>query len=148
MQRTAARTARHGAQARTQGATAPAPTTIESSAAPRAAPEATPTCDPEGYVPRPLLSVPPILQTQVVIAAPPAAAQVIGIRTAILALFIDDEGQVREVHSQEPRLPPEYEQAAREAFLAARYAPGRINGRAVKSRIRVEVRFGGAAALP
>ncbi|MGO4392630.1 hypothetical protein AB4Z46_14880 [Variovorax sp. M-6] len=102
----------------------------------------------DGYVPRSMLTEPPVVQTPVVIAEPSLLAPSIGVRTGILALYIDEEGRVQEVVGQAPSLPAEYEQAAREAFLAARYSPGRIDGRAVKSRVRVEVKFNGAASPP
>ena len=104
--------------------------------------------EPDGYVPRSQLTEPPVLQAPVVIKEPAVQTPSFGMRTGILALYIDDEGRVLQVLGQEPALPAEYEQAAREAFLEARYTPGRIDGRAVKSRVRVEVKFNGAASPP
>ena len=96
-----------------------------------------------GYVPRPLLSVAPEPVIPVVIAVPPAAAagRLIGRYSAVLALYIDEEGRVRRVEAESPALPEPMERAARQAFLAARFSPGQVAGQVVKSRIRVEVVF-------
>lgn len=113
-------------------------------AAVRQAGEAASPGELEGYVPRPLLTEPPVLLAPVVIGEPGSTDEPpVGIRKGILALYIDGEGRVRAVLGEDPILPADYEQAAREAFLAARYAPGRINGKAVRSRVRVEVQFSG-----
>ncbi|VTU34004.1 Gram-negative bacterial tonB protein [Variovorax sp. SRS16] len=114
------------------GAEAAAPIAIASSAVA--------TADRDDYVPRPLLSVPPVAMTPVLLAAPPgetALARYVG----ILSLFIDEQGKVQDVIADKPDLPAAFEQAAREAFMAARFAPGQIDGRGVKSRQRVEVVF-------
>jgi len=89
-----------------------------------------------------LLSEPPLLQNSVVIDEPTTQRSA-GARVGVLALYIDEEGRVQDVVAEAPFLPIEYEEAARKAFLAARYAPGRINGHAVKSRVKVEVTFSG-----
>ncbi|MBT2300810.1 energy transducer TonB [Variovorax paradoxus] len=91
-------------------------------------------------MPRPLLSVPPIAQTPVMIAAPPGESG-IGRHVGILSLFIDEEGRVQHIAANEPLLPPTFEQAARDAFMSAQFAPGQVDGRVVKSRVRVEVVF-------
>ena len=109
---------------------------LESNAPTIAAP--TVTAENEDYVPRPLLSAPPVAQTPVIIAAPAGEADA-GRHVGILSLFIDENGRVQHVTSNEPALPPALEQAAREAFMAAQFSPGQIDGRAVKSRVRVEV---------
>jgi hypothetical protein len=60
----------------------------------------------------------------------------------VLALFIDESGTVRRVRLDGPLLPPALDTAARDAFLNARWQPGRVDGgRLVKSLIRVEVTF-------
>ena len=61
-----------------------------------------------------------------------------------LTLFIDEAGAVRKVASadgSDAGLPPPLVEAAREAFLQARFAPGEREGAAVKSRIDIEVSF-------
>lgn len=95
-----------------------------------------------GYVPRPQLTVPPVLLTDVTIDEPPGLTEIGGIRSGVLALYIDDTGRVRHIRTDDWLLPPEYEEAARNAFSKARYRPGEIDGRPVKSRVRVLVTFG------
>jgi len=90
-----------------------------------------------------LLSEPPVLQNAVVIDEPSMQTPPAGARVGVLALYIDEQGEVQDVVAEAPFLPAEYEEAARKAFLAARYAPGKIDGRAVKSRVKVEVTFNG-----
>jgi hypothetical protein len=58
-----------------------------------------------------------------------------------LTLFLDESGNVVRARVDGPRLPFALEEAARSAFLAARFAPGWLVGETVKSRIRVEVVF-------
>lgn len=98
------------------------------------------TAPQEDYVPRPLLSKPPVAQTPVIIATPDSESAA-GRQVGILSLFIDENGHVQHVAANDSGLPPAFEQAAREAFTAAQFSPGRIDGRAVKSRMRVEVVF-------
>ena len=45
------------------------------------------------------------------------------------------------VDTSDAELPGPYITAARDAFLQARFAPGEIQGRAVKSLIHIEVSF-------
>ncbi|WP_167481181.1 energy transducer TonB [Acidovorax cavernicola] len=91
-------------------------------------------------MPRSQLSRPPIALTAIVLEPPPG--ELVGDRlVGILSLFIDEQGHVERVDAEEPTLPPAFEQAAREAFIAAEFSPGEIDGRAVKSRLRVEVVF-------
>lgn len=92
------------------------------------------------YVPRPQLSVAPIARAPVFIEAPEGdtkAARHVG----VLALYIDETGRVDHIEPVEPRMPLMYERAAQEAFKAATFSPGQMDGQTVKSRIRVEVVF-------
>lgn len=101
------------------------------------------------YLPRPLLSIAPKIQAEVVIAMPPGADD--GARhVGVLSLFIDEQGRVRHIEPDDPALPPNMEQAAQEAFMGARFSPGQVGGRMVKARINVEVVFESAleAASP
>ncbi len=98
------------------------------------------------YLPRPLLTVPPVAKTQVSLVTPPGETQFVRYM-GILSLFIDEAGRVRHITSDEPQLPPAFEQAAREAFLAAEFSPGEVEGQAVKSRVRVEVVFDSTALI-
>lgn len=92
------------------------------------------------YVPRPLLSMAPIPQGPVIIE-PPVGETIASRHVGILSLFIDEEGRVHHIVPNEPRLPPMFERAAYDAFMAVRYTPGRLDGAPVKARIRVEVVF-------
>lgn len=94
----------------------------------------------EDYVPRLLLTVPPAARTPVVFAVLPGKA-IHGRYVGILSLFIDEHGTVQRIEADAASLPETLEQAAREAFMAAQFAPGEIDGIAVKSRVRVEVIF-------
>ena len=76
----------------------------------------------------------------IVIDYPPIADDS-GHHVSELSLFIDEAGRVTRVRVEGPALPSALEQAARAAFVAARFRPGEVDGRAVKSRIRVEVVF-------
>ena len=94
----------------------------------------------DGYLPRALLTEPPEALTEIVIEAPPEE-EFPGRRVGVLTLFIDEDGQVRHVAPDDILLPPALEQLAREAFMAGRFSPGRVDGQATKSRMRVEVVF-------
>ena len=58
-----------------------------------------------------------------------------------LTLFIDEHGTVQRILVLDQSLPPPFQEAARNAFLQARFAPGERAGRNVRSRIDVEVVF-------
>lgn len=92
------------------------------------------------YVPRPQLSTAPRPSTPVVVPFP-AEVTSPGRYAAILALFIDETGVVRRVRVDGPSLPKPMEDAARDSFLQAHFSPGEVDGRQVKSLIRVEVVF-------
>lgn len=67
---------------------------------------------------------------------------------AALTLFIEADGRVSRVRLEPDAdaadggsLPPVLEDSARQAFLASPFEPGELGGRAVRSRLRVEVQF-------
>jgi len=93
------------------------------------------------YLPRARLSLPPVLRSQVALVWPEAAETQGGHFRAVLALFIDELGVVQKVRVEGSGLPPALEAVARESFLGASFVPGELQGQAVKSLIRVEVRF-------
>lgn len=97
----------------------------------------------DGYLPRPLLTQPPVLRAPIEIRPPKIEGKGASDSTyvGVLSLFIDEDGKVRHILSDEPPLPYEFEQAAREAFLAASFMPGVRDGNIAKSRLRVEVVF-------
>ena len=97
--------------------------------------------DEHEYIPRPRLSVPPVPQQPVLLAWPSENAPPAGRYTAVLSLFIDEQGFVQRVRVDDDRLPPALREQATAAFTGVRYSPGQLQGRDVKSRIRVEVSF-------
>ncbi len=127
-------------------ALAPAPvfaTENPEAAAPAAAPGVASTEGPGvplDYLPRALLSVVPQPLASIDIAFPPAVQGSVNLGTE-LALFIDEAGTVRHVRIDGAPLPPALEEAARSAFLNARFTPGELNGAPVRSLIRVAIRF-------
>ncbi len=60
----------------------------------------------------------------------------------VLELMINESGAVDDIVAQRADPPGVFEKAAREAFAPALFTPGRQGGRAVKSRMSVELRFG------
>jgi protein TonB len=58
---------------------------------------------------------------------------------AVMTLFIDEHGRVLRTRVESSTLAADYEGAARQVFAQAPFHPGMIDGRAVKSRLRVEV---------
>ena len=95
---------------------------------------------PLDYLPRALLSVVPQTLARIDIAFPPEVHGSVNLGTE-LALFIDETGTVRHVRIDGGPLPPALEEAARSAFLSARFTPGELNGAPVRSLIRVAIRF-------
>jgi len=134
---------------------APTPSTPPQPAIEQAAPDPLPEVRPQvvetvssdqedfdgrDYIPRSLLTVPPVALTPIVLDMPEgefAAERYVG----VLSLFIDEEGHVKHVAAEGILLPPAFEQVARNAFSAASFSSGQMDGRAVKSRQRVEVVF-------
>jgi hypothetical protein len=128
------------------------PTSPDMAQAPIAPPEQTPPqeaarttapslqADTEEYIPRPRLSEVPIPTAPVMVPFPPEVNERVR-HTAILALFIDETGLVRRVRIDGPALPKPFEDAARSSFLLAHFSPGKLQGREVKSLIRIEVVF-------
>ena len=108
---------------------------------------ATPTIVPAGatdadatYLPRTALSVAPRAVAPVAVAYPSFDGEA-DHYDGEFELFIDATGVVARVVPQTSDLPPILGHAVREAFLAARFSPGEVDGRAVRSRIRIEVTF-------
>lgn len=98
------------------------------------------------YVPRAMLSdVPEPIKP---LSVPyPRNGPAEGTFTTVLALFINEQGEVVRVRLDGAALPPELDTAAREAFRSARWRPGRMDGRLVKSLIRVEIMFQSGNAM-
>lgn len=106
--------------------------------------EDAPTADvsgaPDRYHARRELSRPPKALSPIDIVFPPGVPTP-GRHAAVLAVYIDELGQVRKVRTEGEALPLAFEDAARNAFLSARFRAGELEGRNVKSFILVEVVF-------
>jgi hypothetical protein len=97
--------------------------------------------DEQSYLPRPRLTVPPTLQSAVLLSWPPHDAPPAGRYAGVLSLFIDELGVVQRVRVDEGELPAALQEQARAVFLGAHFSPGQLQGQVVKSRIRIEVSF-------
>jgi TonB family protein len=119
-------------------ATAPPAATL-----PDPSPDSTPQGDVRGfdYVPREFLSTVPKPLEGIEVPFPESIGGSDFKLSLQLSLFIDETGQVRRVRVDGPPLAPDLEEAARQAFAQARFTPGQVDGRAVRSLIRVEVTF-------
>jgi protein TonB len=60
---------------------------------------------------------------------------------AVLVLLIDETGKVDDVFVESADLPEALQALASSVFSKARFAPGQREGRAVKSRLKIEVTF-------
>ncbi|MDP1690779.1 MAG: hypothetical protein Q8L49_02250 [Burkholderiaceae bacterium] len=94
----------------------------------------------DDYFPRALLTQAPSPIEPVLIDYP-AIDRDPGHHSSELTLFIDETGRVARVRVDGAELPLELEMAARNAFINARFRSGELDGRAVKSQIRIEVVF-------
>lgn len=97
--------------------------------------------DDDLYFPRSQLVAAPAALDPVIIDYPRFDGDA-GRYVAELSLFIDETGRVARVRVDSGSLPPALEDAARRAFMQARFRPGETTEHgAVKSRIRIEVSF-------
>lgn len=102
--------------------------------------------DPDLYLPRSALTQGASAIGTIRIDYPPEAPA--GQYSAELTLFIDDAGTVRRVRIDRSDAPPELQDAALQAFQSARFLPGELYGRPVRSRMRVEVEFSAETLAP
>ena len=86
------------------------------------------------------LSVRPSPIGEISVPSPDRAA-VQGVVTTKLTLFIDENGTVAKLTFDDPKLSRPFREAAQSAFAKARFNPGRIGDRPVKSRMRIELTF-------
>ena len=94
----------------------------------------------DDYLPRELLTQPPIASGLIVVPYPAEVPS--GSRHSLsLMLYIDEAGVVRRVRTEGAAPMQAMVTAAHRTFLRARFTPGEIDGRAVKSWIEVEVTF-------
>jgi len=100
-----------------------------------------PGIDSDGdYYPRAMLSQAPSPLDAVVIDYP-LIENDSGHHVGELTLFIDESGRVARLRVDGASLPAALEAAARRAFGGAQFRAGEVDGRAVKSQIRIEVVF-------
>lgn len=92
-----------------------------------------------GYLAGTRLDNKPGLLSEIIIEYPESAGGQSG--RVVLQLFIDEHGYVRETVINQAIPPGFFEQAAITAFSRARFSPGMLSGRAVKSQLRIEVDF-------
>jgi TonB family protein len=92
------------------------------------------------YVPRGLLSVVPVPLAAIDVPFPESAGGWFE-ATVQLSVFIDEAGVVQRLRVDRSLGGPALESAAIDAFRQARFSPGQVDGRAVRSLIRVEVEF-------
>lgn len=99
--------------------------------------------DPDAdYLPSRLLTRGPAPQQSIDLFYPELAPS--GHFRAVLTLFIDDQGVVRRVRIDEAGdsgLPAALEETARQTFLRSPFAPGELDGRPMRSQLRIEVEF-------
>lgn len=115
---------------------------VPAAAAPQLSDGSSGQADADGddqYLPRRALDKAPAALAAIDLPYPSEAP--LGTYRAVLTLFIDRAGVVQRVRGEGQSLPPSLEDAARQAFLAAHFEPGRKDGQAVRSRIRVEVEY-------
>lgn len=121
--------------------TLPPADAVEQSAAEVESPSTAERLDPyAGYLPRSVLTIAPRALTPVVIDYPRFDGEV-DFYSGEFDLFIDDDGSVARVAVATPDLPGILGNAVNEAFMSARFAPGELEGRPVRARIRIEVTF-------
>jgi hypothetical protein len=99
------------------------------------------------YVDASLLSTRPRPQGEIAIPEPEVGTYR-GVFKAVLVVFIDETGYVARVEVDRSDLPAEFELSAREAFARARFQPGLIGTRPVRSRLRIEVGFDSGVLAP
>lgn len=99
---------------------------------------------PSAYHPAHLLDERPQVRAHVEPVFPPGAAIESG--RVLVHLYIGADGRVEEVVIVDAQPPGVFEQAAAQAFAAAKFTPGKVRGESVKAYLAIEVLFG--APLP
>jgi len=111
----------------------------------RAAASASGIVAPPKYVPAEELDERPLIRTHVQPAFPPDAPVASG--RVVLLLLISEAGAVDEAVAVQADPPGFFEQAAIDAFASARFTPGRKDGHAVRSALKIELNFGAGPAV-
>lgn len=90
------------------------------------------------YYPTRELSLRPIVTTDV-----SPAMQFVGVpaQSVILRLFINEEGSIDRVDTEQSFLPEDMAKDLRDAFSRVKFQPGMRDGNPVKSQMRIEVRL-------
>lgn len=124
----------------------PSPATgVSAAEAQVAAPDSDSPTEQDGYVPRRWLTVAPH-PTAPVLLPFPSEFQERARYKAVLNLYIESDGRVGRVEFVGIALPDVLERAARNTFEHARFTPGQVKGRIVKSLIQIEVDFDALSA--
>jgi len=100
---------------------------------------------PARYLPAEELDERPLIRTPVHPVFPSAAPVESG--RVVLKLLINEAGAVDRTVAVQADPPGVFEQAAMDAFAAARFTPGRKDGLAVKCALQVELNFGAGPTL-
>lgn len=88
------------------------------------------------------LDVRPGIMTRVEPDYPEPAARRLVAGSVRIELYIDEAGRVERVQTLQADPPGYFEESTQRAFLGARFTPGMKDGRPVKVKIRLEVKFG------
>ena len=97
------------------------------------------------YLPAEELDERPLIRTQVQPAFPPDAPVASG--RVVLQLLINEAGAVDKAVAVQSDPPGVFDEAAVDAFAAARFTPGRKDGNAVRSALHIELQFGEGPAM-
>lgn len=92
------------------------------------------------YIPRVYLSVGPEPLTAVEVRPPVDLSGKFAV-TIELSLFIDEFGKVQKLRPETPDVAPPFVEAAMRAFEGVAFKPGQLDGKPVRSLIRVAVDF-------
>jgi periplasmic protein TonB len=125
-----------------QRAQPPLPLDLERLPPPGAGPVAQAGAPDADYLPSQLLTRGPAPQQTIDLFYPELAPS--GHFRAVLTLFIDEGGVVQRVRvdaAEDSGLPALLEESARQTFLRSAFVPGELDGRAVRSQLRIEVEF-------
>lgn len=96
----------------------------------------------DDYIPAARLSQRPLIQEQVQLPWPEGGGVPDGaLYMGRFRLYIDEQGRVRRIMGETGNLLPPLVRLTQDTFSNARFAPGELAGRQVKSWIRIEVTF-------
>jgi TonB family protein len=97
--------------------------------------------DESVYVAAKHLTTRPVAAEYISVPYPKDEATNRGALKTILAIYIDEDGTVAHVRIHGASLPQAFERSALDTFARARFHPGRVGDKAVKSRMLIEVEF-------